>query len=113
MFFMDPTYFIFALPALILAFYAQWRVQSAYKKWLRVANSRGLTACKRPRCCSTITTWPRQHRRDARRAHRPLRPAHKDHAAFARRGNSNSVAAVAVVAHEIGHAVRMPRPIFR
>src|SRR5512139_3288213 len=43
MFFFNPTYFIFALPALILAFYAQWRVQSAYKKWLRVRNARGLT----------------------------------------------------------------------
>lgn len=27
----DPRYFIVALPALLLAFYAQWKVNSAYE----------------------------------------------------------------------------------
>lgn len=42
MFFFDPRYLIFALPALLLAFYAQWRVRSAYGRYRKMANSRGL-----------------------------------------------------------------------
>ena len=34
----NPTYFLFALPALILGLYAQWKVRQAYSKYLRVAN---------------------------------------------------------------------------
>jgi Zn-dependent membrane protease YugP len=30
MFYFDPLYFVFALPALLLAFYAQFKVKSAY-----------------------------------------------------------------------------------
>jgi len=41
-FFFDPRYLIFALPALLLAFYAQWRVKSAYGRYRKMANSRGL-----------------------------------------------------------------------
>ena len=33
----------FALPALILAFYAQWKVQSTYRRYSREPNARGLS----------------------------------------------------------------------
>src|SRR4030065_177737 len=36
-------YFVFVRPALLLAFYAQMKVRSAYSKWLKVANLRGLS----------------------------------------------------------------------
>ncbi len=43
LFWWDPTYFLFALPGLLLALYAQWRVKSAYGKYSQVPNARNLT----------------------------------------------------------------------
>ena len=43
MFLWDPRYLLFALPALLLAFYAQWRVRSTYKRYSRKPNARGLS----------------------------------------------------------------------
>ncbi len=43
MYYFDPMYFVFAVPALLLAFYAQWKVKSAYNRYTQVANQRGLT----------------------------------------------------------------------
>ncbi len=43
MFYFDPMYFVFALPALVLALIAQWRVQSAIKKYSQVLTGRGAT----------------------------------------------------------------------
>jgi len=107
MFFFDPMYFVFALPALILAFYAQWRVKSAYNKWLRVRNMRGLTGLQAAKMLLNYnnlghvsiegTPGALTDHYDPRTRTMRLSP---DVA------NSNSVAAVAVVAHEIGHAVQ-------
>ncbi len=36
--FFDPLYLVFALPALLLAFYAQFKVRSAYERYSRVPN---------------------------------------------------------------------------
>ena len=107
MFFWNPTYFIFALPALILAFYAQWRVKSAYNKWLRVANMRGVTGLQAAKILLNAnnlghvgvegTQGTLTDHYDPRTQTMRLSPGV---------ANSNSVAAVAVVAHEIGHAVQ-------
>ena len=107
MFFWNPTYFIFALPALILAFYAQWRVKSAYDKWLRVANMRGVTGLQAAKILLNAnnlghvgvegTQGTLTDHYDPRTQTMRLSPGV---------ANSNSVAAVAVVAHEIGHAVQ-------
>ncbi len=48
--FLDPTYMIFMLPAILLMFIAQWRVNHAYSKWGKTPNSanlNGLEAAKR------------------------------------------------------------------
>lgn len=42
MFFWDPTY-ILLIPALILAIWAQAKVQSAYRKFSKIRNARGMT----------------------------------------------------------------------
>ncbi len=107
MFFFNPTYFIFALPALILAFYAQWRVQSAYKKWLRVRNARGLTGLDAAKMLLRannlghigIEGMPGSLTDNYDPRTQTMRLS-SDVA------NSNSIAAMAVVAHEIGHAVQ-------
>jgi hypothetical protein len=41
--FFDPLYLILVMPALLLAFYAQFKVKGAYAKYTRVTNQRGLT----------------------------------------------------------------------
>src|SRR5258706_19316 len=46
MFYFDPMYFVFALPALILAMFAQWRVTSAVNKYSRVQTARGQTGAR-------------------------------------------------------------------
>ena len=38
----DPTFFLL-IPALIFAFWAQWKVQNTYQKFARVRASNGLT----------------------------------------------------------------------
>ncbi len=43
MFYFDPLYFVFAIPALLLTFYAQWKVKAAYSKYSKVPNRRGLS----------------------------------------------------------------------
>ncbi len=42
-FFLDPLYLLFALPALLLAMFAQWKVSSTYGKFTQVRNARNLT----------------------------------------------------------------------
>jgi uncharacterized protein len=42
-FWFDPLYFVFALPGLLLALYAQMRVSSTYSKYSQVRNARDMT----------------------------------------------------------------------
>src|SRR3954465_6880306 len=46
MFFIDPTYLLFILPALALSLWATWRTRSAFKKYSRVRTLRGLTGAQ-------------------------------------------------------------------
>src|SRR5512141_1415337 len=46
MFFIDPMYFIFALPALLLALWAQWRVQSAIRRYSQEQSLRQLSGAE-------------------------------------------------------------------
>jgi Zn-dependent membrane protease YugP len=43
MFYFDPLYFVFLLPALLLAMYAQFKVKSAYSKYTQIPNQRRVT----------------------------------------------------------------------
>jgi Zn-dependent membrane protease YugP len=43
MFYFDPTYFIIVGPAILLALWAQFKVNAAFAKWSEVRNLRGLT----------------------------------------------------------------------
>ena len=43
MFFFDPMYLLFMLPALGLALFAQWRVKSAYDTMSQKRNARNIT----------------------------------------------------------------------
>ncbi len=46
MFALDPLYFVFALPPLALALWAQWRVRRAFGQWSEQPNLAGLTGAE-------------------------------------------------------------------
>jgi hypothetical protein len=104
--FWDPMYFIFGLPALLLALYAQWRVQSAYRKYLKVPNEARMTGAqaaqqlmRRLRLNVRVETTSGQLSDHYDPRSNVLRLS----SGVAR---SASVGALAIVAHELGHALQ-------
>ena len=105
--FFDPMYFVFVMPALLLAFYAQMKVRGAYSKWLKVANLRGLSGLDAARYLLSAnqlgdisiegTPGELSDHYDPRT--KTLRLSQGV-------ANSRSVASLAIVAHEVGHAAQ-------
>jgi len=105
--FFDPLYFVFVMPALLLAFYAQMKVRSAYGKWLKVANTRGLSGLDAAR----YLLGANQLGDVAVEGTPGNLTDHYDPRTKTLRlsqgvANSQSVASLAIVAHEVGHAVQ-------
>ncbi len=107
MFFFDPMYFVIALPALLLALYAQWKVNSTYQKMSRVPNMVHLTGAEVARRLLDSN--------GLRTINLEGTPGelsdHYDPSAKVLRlsqgvAAGNSVAALGIVAHEVGHAVQ-------
>jgi Zn-dependent membrane protease YugP len=101
----DPLYFVFALPALILALWAQYRVQSAYSKFTRVANLRGLSGLDAARWllgASGLSHLSVEGAPGHLSDH--YDPRSKTLRLSAEVANGKSVAALGIVAHEVGHA---------
>ena len=105
--YLSPTYLIFALPALLLGLYAQAKVQSTFSKYLRVPNARGITgvaAAQELLAVSGLSHVGIEGARGTLSDH--YDPRSKTlHLSQAVAGTA-SIAAVAVVAHEVGHAVQ-------
>jgi Zn-dependent membrane protease YugP len=107
MFFFDPMYFVFILPALLLALWAQTKVQGAYAKWLQVPNRRGINGVDAARQLLSdgqiidvgIEGIPGKLTDHYDPRAKMLRLS-QDVA------NGRSVASLAIVAHEVGHAVQ-------
>lgn len=105
-FFYDPTY-ILIIPALILALYAQFKVQSTFQKYLRVGSSSNLTGAQVARelldknqlhnVPVEITPGNLSDHYDPRR--RILRLSPEVY-------HGRSLAALGVAAHETGHAIQ-------
>jgi len=110
MFYFDPLYLILVMPALLLGIYAQFKVQSAYNKYLRVGNAsrlNGLDAARRMLGAAglshiTLEGVPGQ-----------LTDHYDPQGKVLRLSNgvaqSASVASMAIVAHEVGHAIQDDR----
>jgi Zn-dependent membrane protease YugP len=103
----NPTYFIFIMPALLLAFYAQFKVKSAYAKWGQVRNERNLTGIDAAR----IILGPEglgdvQVEGIAGQLTDNYDPRTKILHLSQGVAQQPSVAALAVTAHEIGHALQ-------
>lgn len=105
-FFYDPT-FLLLIPALILAFYAQSKVQSTFRKYLRVPSSSGLTGAQVARMLLDrhgLYDVPVEQIGGMLTDHydpkaRVMRLSHQVY-------QSSSLAAIGVAAHETGHAIQ-------
>lgn len=106
-YYFDPTYYLFALPGLIIALFAQAKVKSNYSKYSRVSNSAGLTGADIAR---VILQQNGICNVDIRRTSGNLtdnfNPNHK--AIYLSEGvfDSTTVSAIGIAAHEAGHAVQ-------
>ncbi len=101
-----PTYFIFALPALLLALYAQWRVSATYRKYLRVPNAGGMTGLQVAQYLLRSVGLAVGIEGVAGQLTDHYDPRHKVLRLSQGVAQSSSVGAVAVVAHELGHAMQ-------
>ena len=107
MFFFDPMYLIFMIPAIALMGFASWYVRHAYNKWSQVRASSGLTGHQAAqRLISTGNLYGVQVQGTAGQLSDHYDPRNKT--LFLSQGvaNSPSVAAVAISAHELGHALQ-------
>ena len=107
MFFFSPLYLIFMLPALALMGFASWYVRHNYSKWSQVRASSGLTGhMAAQRLISTGNLYGVQVQSTAGQLTDHYDP--RDKTLYLSQGvdNSTSVAAVAIAAHELGHAMQ-------
>jgi uncharacterized protein len=107
MFFYNPTYLLFMAPAFILMMLTSWYVKSAYNKWSKVpANSRmtGAQAAQRLIANSGLYGVTVEGVRGNLSDH--YDPRTKTLRLSQGVANNASVAAVAIAAHELGHALQ-------
>ncbi len=103
---LDPTYWIFALPALILALVAQAWVRSSYRKFLQMSNGAGVTglqAAQRLMRTAGVQLNIERAQGELSDHYDPRQRVLRLSPGVARRA---SVASLAIVAHELGHAVQ-------
>jgi hypothetical protein len=107
MFFWDWRYLLFAAPALLLALYAQWKVKSAYERYSRVPNARGLSGYEAARILLRSAGLD-QIRVDEIGGQLSDNYDPSKNVLRLSQGvaNSRSVAALGIVAHEVGHAMQ-------
>ena len=116
MFFFNPTYLLFMAPAFILMALTSWYVKSAYKKWSKVQTSSGLTGAQvaerliKSSAYLTISQgrglMDIQLQRVAGNLSDHYDPRSKTLRLSEGVANGTSVAAAAIAAHELGHAIQ-------
>ena len=102
----DPT-FVLLIPAIILAIYAQFKVQSTYAEMSRVRSKKGLTGAEAGR---KLLDDAGLSKIDIKQIEGNLtdnydprdKTLHLSEGVF----NSDSIASFGIVAHEVGHAVQ-------
>jgi Zn-dependent membrane protease YugP len=107
MFFFDIRYLLFSLPALLLALFAQWRVQSAFGKYSRVRNMRDISGLEVAQLLLRSNGLGDVGIEGARRALSDhYDPSKKVLRLSPQVARTPSIAALGVVAHEVGHALQ-------
>ena len=105
-FYFDPLYFLFALPALALALFAQWRVSSAYSKYTRVRNAKNMTGVQVAQYLLRANGLNLNVQGTSGNLTDHYDPRDKTLYLSAGVAQTASVAALGIVAHEVGHAVQ-------
>jgi Zn-dependent membrane protease YugP len=107
MLYFNPTYLLFMAPAFILMMLTSWYVKSAYNKWSKVpSNSRMTGAQAAQRLISTGGLYGVKIEGVGGKLSDHYDPRTKTLRLSQGVANSASVAAVAVAAHELGHAMQ-------
>lgn len=107
MFFFDPVYFLFMLPPLIFMLYAQYKVSSTYSKYSRVANMQRISGAQAARSLLEANGLPGVGiERTSGRLTDHYDPRNKVLRLSPEVFGNSSVAALGIVAHEVGHAVQ-------
>lgn len=107
MFYFDPMYFCFMIPAIALMGLASWYVRYAYNKWSQVRATSGLTGHQAAqRLISTGNLYGVQVQGTAGQLSDHYDPRKKTLFLSEGVAQSPSVAAVAISAHELGHAMQ-------
>lgn len=107
MYFFDPRYLLFMAPAFILMLLAQWYVKSAYNKWSRVPARSRITGAQ---AAERLIRTGRLYGVDVEQIRGHLNDHYDPRTQVLRLSQgvyqSNSVAALAIAAHELGHAMQ-------
>jgi uncharacterized protein len=107
MFFFDPLWFIIMIPPLIFMFYAQSKVNSTFKKYSKVANSQRITGIEAAHTLLRANGLNNVKVEGVRsRLGDHYDPGKKVLRLSPEVANNPSVAALGIVAHEVGHAVQ-------
>lgn len=116
MFFFDPLYLIFMIPAFILMGITSWYVKHAYNKWSQVRTNSGLTGAQAAQQLISRSVYSGVEGSAELRNVRVLgiggnltdhyNPQDKSLYLSPGVANSPSVASVAIAAHELGHALQ-------
>jgi Zn-dependent membrane protease YugP len=107
MFLFDPNYLMYMLPALLLTMLASMYVRSTYNRWSRVPARSGLTGAQAAqRLINNGGLYGVQIEAIAGKMSENYDPRTKVLRLSAGVGNSTSVAALAIAAHELGHALQ-------
>ena len=107
MFFFDPTYMLFMAPAFLLMLLTSWYVRSAYNKWSRVGSASHLTGLEAARrLISSGGLYGVNIEGVGGQLSDHYDPRTKTLRLSQGVANNASVAAVAIAAHELGHAMQ-------
>ena len=107
MFLLDPNYLMYMLPALIITMIASFYVKASYNKWSKVPARSGLTGAQAAqRLINNGGLYGVQIQGIRGKMTDHYDPRTKVLGLSAGVGNSNSVASLAIAAHELGHAMQ-------
>jgi Zn-dependent membrane protease YugP len=102
----DPMYFVFTLPPLLLGLFANWWVKSAFRKGLKVPNRRRVSGMQAADLLQRQEGLYVKLTQVSGRLSDSYDPRSKTLALSTDVAGSPSVGALAIVAHEMGHAMQ-------
>jgi Zn-dependent membrane protease YugP len=113
MFFFDPNYLLYMIPAFILMALTSWYVRSSYAKWSKVPANSGLTGTQAAqRLISASGLYGVQIQPIAGQLTDNYDPRTKILNLSQAVANGSSVASLAIAAHELGHAMQDAQDYF-